>query len=235
MQDSPALLTCLTSCCRTCLPLTYLSPGKLTSLPSLTMTSASAFLVPVCSPGHDFAAAHPQSALLLLSASSPDVRPEALIRLKSSKHKGKRHRLREMRTFQSQSQAAQRGASSRPNGGGGGSVSPFSPANIILISALLILTIPVCYSAPAEAQKIMTDELFSEIGAACSSYLSEDLTFQVTDALGELCVLMLVQKSKELPVRENSKRTDFHGPAGIQNRGYFLYRPRNGRRSIEYE
>ncbi|XP_029684166.1 neuromedin-U isoform X2 [Takifugu rubripes] len=139
-----------------------------------------------------------------------------------------------MRTFQSQSQAAQRGASSRPNGGGG-SVSPFSPANIILISALLILTIPVCYSAPAEAQKIMTDELFSEIGAACSSYLSEDLTFQVTDALGELCVLMLVQKSKELPVRENSKRTDFHGPAGIQNRGYFLYRPRNGRRSIEYE
>lgn len=74
------------------------------------------------------------------------MRPEALIRLKSSKHKGKRHRLREMRTFQSQSQAAQRGATSRPNGGGGGSVSPFSPANIILISALLILTIPVCYS-----------------------------------------------------------------------------------------
>ncbi|TWW64161.1 Sodium- and chloride-dependent GABA transporter 2 [Takifugu flavidus] len=55
MQDSPALI-CLTSCCRTCLPLTCLhrlSPDKLTSLPSLTTTSASAFLVPVCSPGPD--------------------------------------------------------------------------------------------------------------------------------------------------------------------------------------
>uniref|UniRef100_H3BWE3 Neuromedin U C-terminal domain-containing protein n=1 Tax=Tetraodon nigroviridis TaxID=99883 RepID=H3BWE3_TETNG len=57
-------------------------------------------------------------------------------------------------------------------------------------------------------------------------YLSADLTFQGTDVIGELCVLMLVQKSKELQVRENSKRTDFQGPAGIQNRGYFLYRPR---------
>ncbi|TWW64162.1 Sodium- and chloride-dependent GABA transporter 2 [Takifugu flavidus] len=55
MQDSPALI-CLTSRCRTCLPLTclhHLSPDKLTSLPSLTTTSASAFLVPVCSPGPD--------------------------------------------------------------------------------------------------------------------------------------------------------------------------------------
>lgn len=41
------------SCCRTCLPLTCLHrlpPGKLTNLPSLTTTSASALLVPVCSP-----------------------------------------------------------------------------------------------------------------------------------------------------------------------------------------
>ncbi|XP_067085561.1 neuromedin-U [Osmerus mordax] len=28
---------------------------------------------------------------------------------------------------------------------------------------------------------------------------------------------------------------DLKGPAGIQSRGYFLYRPRNGRRSLEYE
>ena len=59
MRDSPAFLTCLTSCCRTCLLLTCLhrpSPGKLTSLLSLTTTSASASLVSVCSPGPDFSA-----------------------------------------------------------------------------------------------------------------------------------------------------------------------------------
>uniref|UniRef100_A0AAQ5XBK3 Neuromedin U C-terminal domain-containing protein n=1 Tax=Amphiprion ocellaris TaxID=80972 RepID=A0AAQ5XBK3_AMPOC len=85
-------------------------------------------------------------------------------------------------------------------------------------------------------------------------------SFQASDILGELCVLMLVQKSKELKVQENSKRTprlhpllrlisqlhtrrereltmhaELQGPGGIQSRGYFLYRPRNGRRSLEYE
>ncbi|XP_040896499.1 neuromedin-U isoform X2 [Toxotes jaculatrix] len=71
--------------------------------------------------------------------------------------------------------------------------------------------------------------------AVCSSYLSADLQFWASDVLGELCVLMLVQKSKELKVRENSKRAELQGPGGIQSRGYFLYRPRNGRRSLEYE
>uniref|UniRef100_A0A8C6UK65 Neuromedin U C-terminal domain-containing protein n=1 Tax=Neogobius melanostomus TaxID=47308 RepID=A0A8C6UK65_9GOBI len=28
---------------------------------------------------------------------------------------------------------------------------------------------------------------------------------------------------------------DLQGPGGIQSRGYFLYRPRNGRRSSEYD
>ena len=59
---------------------------------------------------------------------------------KSSEHNGKRQRLREMRTYQSQSQ---RGASNSLSGGG---VSPHSSANTTLISALLILTIPICYS-----------------------------------------------------------------------------------------
>ncbi|KAM4629260.1 neuromedin-U [Polymixia lowei] len=99
-----------------------------------------------------------------------------------------------------------------------------------------------------------------QIDDVCSSYLSADLPFWASDVLGELCVLMLVQKSKELKVRENSKRSnvlhpllqlipqlhtrrergvsvrdDLQGPGGIQSRGYFLYRPRNGRRSLEYE
>ncbi|XP_078114355.1 neuromedin-U [Sander vitreus] len=167
-----------------------------------------------------------------------------------------------MRTFQSQNQPAQRGASSclpslSSSSSSSSAVSPLSTASVTL-TALLILTIPVCKSAPAELRQATTDQLLSQIDAVCSSYLSTDLKFWASDILGELCVLMLVQKSKELKVRENSKRTSqlhpllrlvsqlrrekglsmraaFQGPGGIQNRGYFLYRPRNGRRSLEYE
>ncbi|XP_059197670.1 neuromedin-U [Centropristis striata] len=142
-----------------------------------------------------------------------------------------------MRTFQSQSQAAQRGASSSLHSlHHSCKVSPLSTASVTL-TALLILTIPVCKSAPAELQQATTDQrqLLSQIDAVCSSYLSADLKIWASDVLGELCVLMLVQKSKELKVRANSKRAELQGPGGIQSRGYFLYRPRNGRRSLEYE
>ncbi|XP_076009247.1 neuromedin-U [Genypterus blacodes] len=148
-----------------------------------------------------------------------------------------------MRTFQSQSPAAQRGAPGSLSilmgsggGGGGGGMSPLSTASITL-TALLIFTLPGCKSAPAELQQATADQglLLSQIDAVCSSYLSADLQFRASDVLGELCVLMLVQKSKELKVRDNIKRADLQGPGGIQSRGFFLYRPRNGRRSLEYE
>ncbi|KAG7228757.1 hypothetical protein INR49_008535 [Caranx melampygus] len=141
-----------------------------------------------------------------------------------------------MRTFQNQSQPAPRGPSSSLHSHSSSAMSPLSTAGITL-AALLILTIPVCTSAPAELQQPTTEQrqLLSQIDAVCSSYLSADPKFWASDVLGELCVLMLVQKSKELKVRENSKRAELQGPGGIQSRGYFLYRPRNGRRSLEYE
>lgn len=48
--------------------------------------------------------------------------------------------------MRSQSQAAQRGASNTPHRLSSGGVSPLSSASITLMSALLILTIPICYS-----------------------------------------------------------------------------------------
>uniref|UniRef100_A0A3Q0SYX7 Neuromedin U C-terminal domain-containing protein n=1 Tax=Amphilophus citrinellus TaxID=61819 RepID=A0A3Q0SYX7_AMPCI len=138
-----------------------------------------------------------------------------------------------MRTLQSQSQ---RVAFRSPHSLSSSAMSPLSTASITF-AALLILTIPVCHSAPADLQ---------QIDAVCSSYLSADLRFLPSDVLGELCVLMLVQKSKSpqlhpllrLVSQLNTRRErgfTVHGPGGIQSRGYFLYRPRNGRRSLEYE
>uniref|UniRef100_A0A3P9HQ33 Neuromedin U C-terminal domain-containing protein n=1 Tax=Oryzias latipes TaxID=8090 RepID=A0A3P9HQ33_ORYLA len=89
-----------------------------------------------------------------------------------------------------------------------------------------------------------------QIDAVCTSYLHTDLKFWASDLIGELCVMMLVQnlKTSELhPLlylvsqlhtrreRELSMRAELQGPGGIESRGYFLYRPRNGRRSLEYE
>ncbi|XP_034003706.1 neuromedin-U isoform X1 [Trematomus bernacchii] len=156
-----------------------------------------------------------------------------------------------MRTFHSQSRSS---ASSSPS-----SVSSTASGTL---TALLILTIPVCTCAPAELQQAIKDQrqLLSQIDAACSSYLSADMKIWASDVLEELCVLMLFRKSKEMKVQEKSKRTpvlhpllrlvsqlhtrrerglsmrgEVQGPGGIQSRGYFLYRPRNGRRSLEYE
>ncbi|XP_056132798.1 neuromedin-U [Lampris incognitus] len=146
-------------------------------------------------------------------------------------------------------------------GGSAAATTPLSTASLVL--TLLILALPICKSAPAQLQHPTTDQhrLLSQIDDVCASYLSADLPFPASGDLGKLCVLMLVQKSKELRVRENRKRTsavlhpllqlvpqlrtrrerrvsvrdDLQGPGGIQSRGYFLYRPRNGRRSLDYE
>ncbi|XP_054646293.1 neuromedin-U isoform X3 [Dunckerocampus dactyliophorus] len=144
---------------------------------------------------------------------------------------------------QIQNSFVQRGASSSSSSSlaklSGGSMSPLS-VTAISLAALLVLVTPLCHSAPAELQQATADQrqLLSQMDAACSSFFSADLKFalsEVSDVLGEICILMLVQKSKELKGRGNNKRAELQGPAGIQSRGYFLYRPRNGRRDLEYK
>nr|XP_061834581.1 neuromedin-U isoform X2 [Nerophis lumbriciformis]XP_061834582.1 neuromedin-U isoform X2 [Nerophis lumbriciformis] len=170
---------------------------------------------------------------------------------------------------QNQNSLVRRGASSsRNNASRGtklslGSMNPLSLASISLAASLL-LVVPLCHSAPVVLQQATADQrqLLSQMDAACSSFFSADVKFalsEVSDIFGELCVLMLVQKSKELRERGNNKqspiqpllhlvshlhtrserglsvRAELQGPAGIQSRGYFLYRPRNGRRDLEYQ
>uniref|UniRef100_A0A3P8UZD9 Neuromedin U n=1 Tax=Cynoglossus semilaevis TaxID=244447 RepID=A0A3P8UZD9_CYNSE len=167
-----------------------------------------------------------------------------------------------MRTFKNQSHPVHRGASSNLHNLSTATVmSPVSTGSITL-AALLILAISVCksecssrtsanHNRPGAATQPGIYRILSlvrsffvsltlcydtlQIEVVCSSYLSADLKYWPSDFLGELCVMMLVQKSKELKVQEKSKRAELQGPAGIQSRGYFLYRPRNGRRSIEYK
>nr|XP_055043258.1 neuromedin-U isoform X2 [Misgurnus anguillicaudatus] len=133
----------------------------------------------------------------------------------------------------------------------------------LMLALLFISLIPITRSAPVllNQSSIEHDQLLTQITTLCSIYLAADQSFRTSDVLGNLCFLMLgsLQKSKEITARETSKRStvlhpllelipqlnrrrsrrmklneDLQTPGRIQSRGYFLYRPRNGRRSAEY-
>ncbi|KAK7133202.1 hypothetical protein R3I94_015167 [Phoxinus phoxinus] len=135
--------------------------------------------------------------------------------------------------------------------------SAMSPAHnsTLMFAVLFISFLPITTSAPVllNPSSIEHEQLLTQITDLCSFYLSADPSFRTSDVLEDLCFLMLgsLQKSKEIAARETSKRFLFHytkpngagftdgtddlqGPGRIQSRGYFLYRPRNGRRSAEY-
>ncbi|XP_016380987.1 uncharacterized protein LOC107718432 isoform X3 [Sinocyclocheilus rhinocerous] len=121
----------------------------------------------------------------------------------------------------------------------GAAQSAMSPAHnsALMLGVLFISFIPITTSAPVllNPSSIEHEQLLTQITDLCSFYLSADPSFRTSDVLEDLCFLMLgsLQKSKEITARETSKRDDLQGPGRIQSRGYFLYRPRNGR-SDEY-
>ncbi|KAM9530184.1 neuromedin-U-like isoform 2-T2 [Salvelinus alpinus] len=167
-----------------------------------------------------------------------------------------------MKTPQCQTRVSQSGSASYTSSLSTSAMNPLSSASLILL-VLLISAIPICKSSPIQQQRATIDQyqLLKQLEDVCSSYLSADLPFRIPNVLGELCVLMLVQKSKkgrdnpskrspvmhpllqlvpQLHTRRERReefvvRDHLQGPGGIQSRGYFLYRPRNGRRSLEFE
>ncbi|NXU14350.1 NMU protein, partial [Pardalotus punctatus] len=107
--------------------------------------------------------------------------------------------------------------------------------------------------APMSSQALESDEdlqLLKEIDNACSAYLSTDSQPQVSSTLEELCFLVMgflqkpqVTHTKDCFLFHYSKTHDsgnsdimeeLQGPGMIQSRGYFFYRPRNGRRSVDF-
>ncbi|NXU50376.1 NMU protein, partial [Turnix velox] len=105
---------------------------------------------------------------------------------------------------------------------------------------------------PSKALEVDQDlQLWKEINDACSAYLSRDSQLQTSSTLEELCFLVMgfLQKPQVTHTKDyiflfhyskthdsgNSDITDeLQGPGGIQSRGYFFYRPRNGRRSVDF-
>ncbi|XP_071201939.1 neuromedin-U-like isoform X4 [Salvelinus alpinus] len=150
-----------------------------------------------------------------------------------------------MKTSQCQTRVSQSGSASYVSVLSTSAMNTFSSTSLALL--VLISAIPVCKSVPIQQQRanIYQNQLLNRLEDVCSSYFSADLPFRdmkVRDNPSKRSPVMhpLLQLVPQLNTRrergeEFVVRDDLQGPEGIQSRGYFLYRPRNGRRSLEFD
>ncbi|XP_068124650.1 neuromedin-U isoform X3 [Hyperolius riggenbachi] len=134
------------------------------------------------------------------------------------------------------------------------------PYGLLLILIMLASWTGICQGAPFSSHVLQAEQelqLWDGISDACSAVLSDSQPV-VSSTLEELCfmVMGMLQKSQGLEDKEESKRSsvlhpllqivpqlhdrrmkrfepdqEVQGPGGVLSRGYFLFRPRNGRRS----
>ncbi|XP_074180629.1 neuromedin-U isoform X3 [Rhinolophus sinicus] len=127
--------------------------------------------------------------------------------------------------------------------------------HILLLLLLLSCCAGICRGAPILFQGLSPEQerqLWNEIDAACSSFLSFGSQPQASSALEKLCFMIMgtLPKPQKTDEKDNTKRFLFHyskmrklgnsnveefqSPIASQRRRYFLFRPRNGRRSEDY-
>uniref|UniRef100_A0A452EDL8 Neuromedin U n=1 Tax=Capra hircus TaxID=9925 RepID=A0A452EDL8_CAPHI len=142
-----------------------------------------------------------------------------------------------------------------------GHVAAGSP---LLLLLLLSCCADDCGGAPVLPQGLQPEQelqLWNEINDACLSLLSMQPQPQSSNALEEICLTIMrtLPKPQETDEKDNTKRSsvlhpllqlvpqlherrmkrfrldeEFQGPIASQSRRYFLFRPRNGRRSEGY-
>ncbi|XP_023566811.1 neuromedin-U isoform X4 [Octodon degus] len=133
---------------------------------------------------------------------------------------------------------------------------PQSPGQVGAAPLLpLLLLLACCAAAGGGARELPYGiwseqqlQLWNKISDACSSFLSTDSRPQASTALRELCfmVMEILPKLQDQDEKDNTKRFLFHysktqklgnsnvveafrSPFANRRRGYFLFRPRNGR------
>ncbi|XP_075434678.1 neuromedin-U isoform X4 [Ascaphus truei] len=130
------------------------------------------------------------------------------------------------------------------------------PGNPLLLLLILLASwTHTCKGAPLSSKALRAEQelqLWNGIDDACSAILSDSQPV-ASSALEELCfmVMGILQKSQGSDEKETTKRFLFHyskshdsgnsgimeevqGPGGVLSRGYFLFRPRNGRRAAGF-
>ncbi|EDL89904.1 neuromedin U, isoform CRA_b [Rattus norvegicus] len=146
-----------------------------------------------------------------------------------------------------------RAANRRP-GLSAGQLAAATASPLLSLLLLLACCADACRGTPISPQRLPPEQelqLWNEIPEACASFLSVDSQPQASVALRKLCrVLMeIFQKPQEQTEKDNAKRFLFHysktqklgnsnvveyqGPVAPSG-GFFLFRPRNGKRSTSF-
>ncbi|XP_032771780.1 neuromedin-U [Rattus rattus] len=148
-----------------------------------------------------------------------------------------------------------RAANRRP-GLSAGQLAAATASPLLSLLLLLACCADACRGTPISPQRLPPEQeqWWNEIPEACASFLSVDSQPQASVALRKLCrVLMeIFQKPQEQNEKDNAKRFLFHysktqklGNSNVveyqsplaaqsQSRGFFLFRPRNGKRSTSF-
>uniref|UniRef100_A0A8D2JQ91 Neuromedin U n=1 Tax=Sciurus vulgaris TaxID=55149 RepID=A0A8D2JQ91_SCIVU len=135
-----------------------------------------------------------------------------------------------------------------------------SPGQVVVVSPLLLRLLLLAWCAgacggspifPQGLQPAEELQLWNEIYDACSSFLSVDSQTQASAALKEFCfmlmgilpkprssvvhpLLQLVPQLHERRMKRFKVDEEFQSPFASRSKGYFLFRPRNGRRSAGF-
>ncbi|XP_026555845.1 neuromedin-U [Pseudonaja textilis] len=125
---------------------------------------------------------------------------------------------------------------------------PGTPWRSPLLLALLALGVSACQGVPVMSHVLQGEKVWNEIDDMCSAIPARDSLPQPSNALEEFCFMVLEFLQKDKPSvthpwlppapqlqdrRQKRYKADeeLRIPGGVQSRGYFMFRPRNGRRS----
>ncbi|XP_070612667.1 neuromedin-U-like isoform X2 [Erythrolamprus reginae] len=121
----------------------------------------------------------------------------------------------------------------------------------LLLALLACFGVSSCRGVPVMSHVLQGEKVWNEIDDMCSAIPAGDTLPRSSHALEEFCftILEFLQKSKSLvthpllPIvpqlqdrRQKRYKVDeeLRIPGGVESRGYFMFRPRNGRRSTAF-
>ncbi|CAH2300220.1 neuromedin-U isoform X2 [Pelobates cultripes] len=107
------------------------------------------------------------------------------------------------------------------------------PCGLLLIIMLSSWTL-TCQGSSLSSDAAREMQMWIEIQNTCTAILSD--TQPMVPAIEEFCfmVMGMQQNSQGSEEKDNTKREEIQSPGSVLSRGYFLFRPRNGRRSLSF-
>ncbi|XP_053311116.1 neuromedin-U isoform X2 [Spea bombifrons] len=112
------------------------------------------------------------------------------------------------------------------------------PLGGLLLALILASWASTSQGAPFSSYTLQAEpDLQSPVGImdTCSEILSDSQTV-VSYPLKVFCLKIMAEILQDSEEKDNTKRAQVQGPGGIISRGgHFVFRPRNGRRAVDFD